>query len=848
MSNDFDHHDEPKPPLTIDERIDLGRSSGHHYDGAIVPFPPKVRGDAIIAGLRGGERQFIERLQAAGYRITVFEYRSSGGEVIQAILRFDHPTEQKEIRPVRYCGEFDGKGRVFWMTWIEDSKALYGLDRLAARPDAPVLVVEGEKTAEAAAKLFPDHVVITWMSGAYNVRRTEMLALAGRNLVLWPDNDPPGRSAMRTFAAFAYNAGTSSVHFVDVPSEFHVKWDLADPVPAEHVNEYPITELLASARPIDPGAVAHLADDSQQRAEQRRLLGYKPGYTRVELKHTEAALSVLAPDMYGNEWRTVARCIYYAHGDAGLAMFNNWSASGEKYRDGEPGKLWKAFAKESAFRARSLAWLFRKAAARLAERNADESDQPNVALDTDATVTAAIEELSEDHAVVMRGDKLAVLWETYDPRFERYSEAYLSKRDFMDKYMRSITLPDDDGGNERTSRTKARKPKAVKQGKLWFETVQRRQYDGVAFAPGRSLGPKHLNLWRGFTVEPKNDPAGWSRLKEHLLLHVCGGDQASYQYILNWLAFAVQQLDRPIGVALVLIGKKGAGKSIITEILGHLFGQHTFVTSRMDDVIGRFNARLETTALLGLEEAVAPQNRAADGTLKDLVTRPLLRLEGKFFGVWDAPNHLRIVVTSNNEHVVRADGSERRYAVFDVENPNQANPAARRTYFGRMIEQMETGGYSAMLGELLARDIRNWNAEAIPETPALRRQKEMNLVNDPVRAFLFERLSQGDYIVTGSAADGTAIYAWSETEEVAIPARALINEFRAYAQAHGMRFSERQLTTQLPRYMPEGFRSLTVRDPDGISSGTQRVYPFPPLEDARRRFEEVTGLLIDREV
>jgi len=304
----------------------------------------------------------------------------------------------------------------------------------------------------------------------------------------------------------------------------------------------------------------------------------------------------------------------------------------------------------------------------------------------------------------------------------------------------------------------------------------------------------------------------------------------------------------PIGTALVLIGKKGAGKSIIIELFGHLFGHHTFVTSRMDDAIGRFNDRLETTVLLGLEEAIAPQNRAADGTLKDLVTRTTLRLEGKFFGTWTAPNHLRIIVTSNNEHVVRADGSERRYAVFEVTNPHQADPNARRAYFGRMVEQMETGGYAAMLGELLARDIRGWNPEVIPETEALKRQKVLNLVNDPVRAYLYERLTDGVLITTGNASPGTPVHRWSATDVVHVPTRDLNEDFRLFATPQGMAFSERRLAMQLPRYMPPGFASITKREPNGdASSSPVRVYPLPPLEVARSRFEEVTGLTIERD-
>ena len=45
-------------------------------------------------------------------------------------------------------------------------RPLYNLDKLAERPDDWILVVEGEKTADAAAELFPDHVAMTSPGGA----------------------------------------------------------------------------------------------------------------------------------------------------------------------------------------------------------------------------------------------------------------------------------------------------------------------------------------------------------------------------------------------------------------------------------------------------------------------------------------------------------------------------------------------------------------------------------------------------------------------------------------------------------------------------------------------------------
>jgi len=497
MSREQETQNANTQPLTIDERIEKGRQTGNHYDGAIVPFPNDINVSRVYERLDPGPRKKVERWINAGYRITPFEYRSSVGELIQIVLRFDHHSEPKEIRQVRYCGNMKRES-AYWMTAIEPLRPLYGLDRLAKQPDAPVLVVEGEKTADAAGILFPDHVAVTWMNGASGVRKTEMLAVAGRSLVLWPDNDSPGRNAMRTFAAYAYAAGAASVKIVDVPRQFGEKWDLADAVPESFSDIGSIQALLATARLVDPASVAHITSDAREEAEQHRLLGYNPGYTKVDIAHAAVALSVLDADMYANEWRRIARCVFYAYGEAGLSIFDEWSKESEdKYRKGEPAKLWAAYGLEKAFRADSLAWLFRKAAAVVRERSKNGVGSiPNVEIDHAAIATASVEELSEDHAVVVRGGKVGVLWENYDPRFNRYTETYLNKRDFVDRFVSSIGLPQDD------ERQTKKKDKRMSQGQLWFSSAGRRSYDNVIFAPGQPLSPEFLNLWRGFAVEP----------------------------------------------------------------------------------------------------------------------------------------------------------------------------------------------------------------------------------------------------------------------------------------------------------------------------------------------------------
>ena len=74
---------------------------------------------------------------------------------------------------------------------------LYGLDRLAARPEAAALICEGEKAADAAAALLPELVPVATMNGAQAPAKSDFAALKGRRVLIWADDDAPGRRLCR---------------------------------------------------------------------------------------------------------------------------------------------------------------------------------------------------------------------------------------------------------------------------------------------------------------------------------------------------------------------------------------------------------------------------------------------------------------------------------------------------------------------------------------------------------------------------------------------------------------------------------------------------------------------------
>lgn len=121
-------------------------------------------------------------------------YRDADGRLLGYVLRLE--IDGKKITPtITYCQHKDGTRR--WCTKpFPVQRPLYGLDRLAARPDAPVVVVEGEKAADAAQAALPRMVVVTWPGGTNGVRWADFGPLELRDVTFWPDADDVGVEAM----------------------------------------------------------------------------------------------------------------------------------------------------------------------------------------------------------------------------------------------------------------------------------------------------------------------------------------------------------------------------------------------------------------------------------------------------------------------------------------------------------------------------------------------------------------------------------------------------------------------------------------------------------------------------
>lgn len=152
----------------------------------------------------------------------VWEYRTVDNELLGYSVR-------KKKKNGKSFIPWSFQNNEWIMKWYESEiKPIYNAQLLKKYPEKSILIVEGEKTADAATKLLPDFVCITWMGGSSSAGKIDVENLKGRKVCIWPDNDNPGFNAVEKIKK-KLKGVASYVGVVD-PKPLGVckGWDLAD--------------------------------------------------------------------------------------------------------------------------------------------------------------------------------------------------------------------------------------------------------------------------------------------------------------------------------------------------------------------------------------------------------------------------------------------------------------------------------------------------------------------------------------------------------------------------------------------------------------------------------------------
>ena len=211
-----------------------------------------------------------------------YAYRDKNGDLLFYTLRLSDKNDptSKAVLPLSY-GHWKGNSEKWaFKQYSATNRPLYNLHQLYQNPIKEVLIVEGEKAADAAKEHFPDHICITWFGGCGAVSKTDWSPLAGREVLIWPDNDKAGFKAADAITSELRKQGVKKLQVVQQQQleSFPEKWDLADALPKD-VTKQKIKDisLMSKSKAIDPRRVlveimAPNSDDLLEQAKANQVL------------------------------------------------------------------------------------------------------------------------------------------------------------------------------------------------------------------------------------------------------------------------------------------------------------------------------------------------------------------------------------------------------------------------------------------------------------------------------------------------------------------------------------------------------------------------------------------------
>ncbi|HUY25955.1 MAG TPA: hypothetical protein VMV27_00930 [Candidatus Binataceae bacterium] len=152
---------------------------------------PKAEPDwVIVSPIPDDAPPFTKSPNAAA----VWQYRDIAGRILGYVERVNREGTRKDFFPKvlernRVTGAMRWAARAF-----PEPRPLYGLWRLPEKPDAPVLIVAGEKCADAGDRTVPTFATVSASGGEGAPAKTDWSPLNGRAVTIWADQDPTGRN------------------------------------------------------------------------------------------------------------------------------------------------------------------------------------------------------------------------------------------------------------------------------------------------------------------------------------------------------------------------------------------------------------------------------------------------------------------------------------------------------------------------------------------------------------------------------------------------------------------------------------------------------------------------------
>ena len=153
---------------------------------------------------------------------------------------------------------------------------------------------------------------------------------------------------------------------------------------------------------------------------------------------------------------------------------------------------------------------------------------------------------------------------------------------------------------------------------------------------------------------------------------------------LQWFAYGIQHPDNK-AFNVLIYGKKGTGKSIIYESYKRMIGDYFCKQiTKLDQVTGRFNKRLEGKQLINVNEATDFPTIRDWNVFKSLTTEIELEVEPKGKECYNVNFYGKFLTTTNSKFAARVTADDRRNFCIQIKDDHRN----KTPYFKDMIKDL----------------------------------------------------------------------------------------------------------------------------------------------------------------
>jgi len=265
------------------------KTSNISIDGYVQSLPPD---NDIPPSWSAHENRIFSAKTKSG---EITEWKNEEGDTTHYTEKKIDNKGNKKLVPFTYWTRTteDGKLIGIWKQrgWL--GKKCFHKSNQIPKCDLPLLVSEGEKCMHFAERnpfLSKHYLPTTWFGGVENLHDFNFEIFRGKEVILCPDNDLPGRKAMHSFAyQLVTNGITENIKYFNLAEKFKEQfpsaWDIADELPhiykLETVLE-PNSMFMAKYKDVkDDKLWKEIAEAEQIRVEKETAKSISKSYCYV---------------------------------------------------------------------------------------------------------------------------------------------------------------------------------------------------------------------------------------------------------------------------------------------------------------------------------------------------------------------------------------------------------------------------------------------------------------------------------------------------------------------------------------------------------------------------------------